>query len=1089
MTNQEIFELLINIDNGYKLTRKEYKQLSYITSITWRIVQELPYSMCLLKNLIKLDLKNTKVSDISALYGLIALTDLDLQSTPVENIDALASLTKLRELNLSHTRIDSIEVLSQLNYITNLNLSDTELVDISALADLIGLTNLDLSDNPSLYDLDPLYGLSGLVSLNLSNTFPLFITPLSSLYCLRNLNLGNTSVDDISALSGLTMLTNLDLSRTNVSDISALSGLTSLTKLDLSDTGIRDISALSRLTELTNLNLSGGFFRSDLSDISALSGLTTLTNLDLSRTNVSDISALSGLTSLTNLNLSKTDVYDISALSNLTALTNLDISSIAVSDISILSNLTALTTLDLRHLKLNVIPEWLLELDLDFILESNPKGKGIYIYDLKLTEQPIEIFSQESELIRAYYRSQDKVPINECKVIFLGDAEAGKTHSIRRLLKNGEKLTDFDGNSTPGIDITISSTKIEETDIVVNYWDFGGQEIQHSMHRMFLTERTVYVVFLNARQDPLDERARYWIENINSFASGAPILLVINKIDQNDRPKFNEDGIRAAYKDQIKDIVRMSALNDDPKIFLEELEGSINKIIKELPTASTMVPKAWKSLMEDLRSTSKHYLTTDEFKEKCELYYVNNYDKIHNALVNLFQDIGVSFCYYKDRSIADYMLLNPKWLVNALYTIVTNSKDITQNGIIKQADLYDVLKEDIIKGTPIRRVIPDWRYEGIQVNYILGVIRMFRLSYQLKDGSEFFPMLCDGNEKISVSKAVSSNALHYIFQYTYLPANVLHRLIVEKQRELDYNYVWYSGAVFRNGAQAQIAYVHTIGNNLHIYVDCLDSFYNPNEYLTPLINEVRGINQDMGLQAEELIGIKIKGENAEISYDSLIGNLKTGNKYFYVSKKIGAIDIGRILFRYNDYRPTGDGKLISIVIDSLLDMIDEPVYYEADENARNRFISLQLRRAGYYCGDQVPGGLSATGKSIGARDGVIKDKNKHDICIFEGLNLNSLVKATINLHLNKLLINYNPQGLPYGLMLVYLNCARNKYKEFIDKYINYINDYAPDTFICISSPSIEWTSSNGQFLTCIKMCYECGGYYYTIYHIVVRIAA
>ncbi len=101
---------------------------------------------------------------------------------------------------------------------------------------------------------------------------------------------------------------------------------------------------------------------------------------------------------------------------------------------------------------------------------------------------------------------------------------------------------------------------------------------------------------------------------------------------------------------------------------------------------------------------------------------------------------------------------------------------------------------------------------------------MFRLSYQLKDGSEFFPMLCDGNEKISVSNAVSPSALHYIFQYTYLPANVLHRLIVEKQRDLDYNYVWYSGAVFRNEVQGQTAYVHTIGNKLHIYVDCSDPF-------------------------------------------------------------------------------------------------------------------------------------------------------------------------------------------------------------------------------------------------------------------------
>ena len=74
----------------------------------------------------------------------------------------------------------------------------------------------------------------------------------------------------------------------------------------------------------------------------------------------------------------------------------------------------------------------------------------------------------------------------------------------------------------------------------------------------------------------------------------------------------------------------------------------------------------------------------------------------------------------------------------------------------------------------------------------------------MKDGSEFFPMLCDGNEKISVDGVMSKNAIHFIFRYTYLPANVMHRLVVELQRDLDGRYVWYSGAVFRNEYQKHL---------------------------------------------------------------------------------------------------------------------------------------------------------------------------------------------------------------------------------------------------------------------------------------------
>ena len=842
--------------------------------------------------------------------------------------------------------------------------------------------------------------------------------------------------------------------------------------------------SMALLAGITYLKLDN----TNVSDISSLAGLSKLLVLDLSKTKVHDISPIMGLTNLINLNLSETQVRDISSVSELLALTVLDLSGSLVNNIDSLVKLKALKILYLKNLKLNSIPEWVLGLNLDFILDDATFGKGIHIYGLKLYEQPIEIFSQNRELISAYYRSQVKVPINECKVIFLGDAEAGKTHSIKRLLQNGAFLKDFDGNSTPGIEITISHTKVEDTDIIVNIWDFGGQEIQHSMHRMFLTERTVYVVFLNARQDPLDERARYWIENIKSFAYGAPVLLVINKIDQNDRPKFNEDGIITSYKDQIKGIVRLSALIDPPDDFMNKLQGSINDIIKELPTASTMVPKSWKDLMEDVRSLPDHYLTVDQFKKRCESFYVSGYDKIHTSLANLFQIIGVSFCYYKDRSTADYMLLNPKWIVNAIYTIVTNSKEITQNGIITQDDLYDVLKEETVHGVPVKRVINDMRYSGIEVNYILGVIRMFLLSYQLKDNSEFFPMLCDGNEKKSVLEIVSSNALHYIFRYTYLPANVIHRLIVENQWELDYDCVWYSGAVFRNENQRQVSYVHSISNDLHIYVDSIVYFYNPNEYLTPIINDVRSINSDMGLKAEELIGFMNNGEEEEVSFEFLKANLEYGIERLALSKNTGVIDIRKLLFRYIDYRPGGDEKIFRSIIISLTNMQNDPTFFNVDENARNRYVSQLLRNDGFNTVDQSQGGISSTGKSVGSRDIVIRDKDNQDLYIYEGMILRSIDTSYINKHIDKLVNNYNPQGLPYGFLVTYLECSRENYEGFEKKYRDYIKGYAPDGYECASQPINIKVPTNGQFLSCIKMDYEYTGCYITIYHIIVRIA-
>ena len=463
LEDQEIYDLLRRIDEGYFISETEKKTLSSVTSIRWFGIDKLPNSMRLLTSLTSLILIRTKVIDISALSNLTSLKSLDLSFTRVGDISALSNLTSLTSLNLGGTRVSNISTLSKLTSLTSLNLGGTRVSDISALANLISLTSLDLRW---------------------------------------------TRVSDISALFNLTSLTSLDLRSTGVSDISALSNLTSLTSLKLSNTGVSDLGSLQCLSKLMIL--------------------------DLSETESIDLSTLPRLYSLKELNL--------------------------------------------QYSKTTSIPESLLDYDLNFIAEKkeyfSADDEGIYIYGLTLTDQPIEIISQNRELIRAYYREGDQVPVNECKVIFLGDAESGKTHSIKRLLNKGELLEDFDGESTPGIEINVNPTRLANTDIIINYWDFGGQEIQHSMHRVFLTERTVYVVFLNARQDDLmDERARYWMENIKAFAPDAPVLVVINKIDQNEHPRFNEKGFMDSYGNQVKKVLRLSAKKDEKQVFSKSSRG------------------------------------------------------------------------------------------------------------------------------------------------------------------------------------------------------------------------------------------------------------------------------------------------------------------------------------------------------------------------------------------------------------------------------------------------------------------------------------------------------------------------------------
>jgi hypothetical protein len=357
----------------------------------------------------------------------------------------------------------------------------------------------------------------------------------------------------------------------------------------------------------------------------------------------------------------------------------------------------------------------------------------------------------------------------------------------------------------------------------------------------------------------------------------------------------------------------------------------------------------------------------------------------------------------------------------------------------------------------------------------------------MKDGSEFFPMLCDGNEKIPVDRVMSENALHYIFRYVYLPANVMHRLVVEMQRDLDEKLVWYSGAVFRNESQQQTAYIHTKGNDLHIYVEARDSYYNPNEYLSPIQSIVRAINSEMNLSADEYVTCREGNTEAEINAEELKGNLEGGIERGYIRKLKKIVDYRDIARRYSDIRPRIKGDLLPNIIKALGLMQNERACYRTQENSkeledtRNRYVSSQMLMAGYKCNDQQSGGLSGNGERTGERDIVFRGKNGQDILVYEGLNLTGFGAKSIEEHLHKLMENYNPQGLPYGVLVSYVDCKGTRFREITEEYRNHIKVYAPENYACKGQPRNIPTI--GQYLKCLEMDYERGGQYFTIYHI------
>ena len=127
--------------------------------------------------------------------------------------------------------------------------------------------------------------------------------------------------------------------------------------------------------------------------------------------------------------------------------------------------------------QLTSIPKEITELNLEIKWEKDFWGSGINLYNNPLETPPVEIVKKGRDAVIEYFKSleEGELPLNEVKVLLVGDGGAGKTSLVKQLF--GE---DFDKNESQTHGINIRDWKVE--DINVHFWDFGGQEIMHATH-------------------------------------------------------------------------------------------------------------------------------------------------------------------------------------------------------------------------------------------------------------------------------------------------------------------------------------------------------------------------------------------------------------------------------------------------------------------------------------------------------------------------------------------------------------------------------------------------------------------------------
>ena len=110
----------------------------------------------------------------------------------------------------------------------------------------------------------------------------------------------------------------------------------------------------------------------------------------------------------------------------------------------------------------------------------------------------------------------------------------------------------------------------------------------------------------------------------------------------------------------------------------------------------------------------------------------------------------------------------------------------------------------------------------------------------------------------------------------------------------------------------------------------------------------------------------------------------------------------------------------------------------SSENTINDCFRDMLCMKGYdEVKDQTRHGISTSGKDAGEVD-ILLTKDGKEIAIFEGLKLDSVNTAYIDVHIDKAITNYNALGTA-TFIVAYVNCTN--FESFWERYSNHIKNY------------------------------------------------
>ncbi|OJJ19690.1 hypothetical protein BKI52_19350 [marine bacterium AO1-C] len=639
-----------------------------------------------LKNLPQLqflDLQGNLIKSV-AMENLKSLYTLNLIRLGIKQI-TLTNLPNLHYLHLHNNRIASPH-FQDLSALKRLIMTENDLEDVSCIANLKSLEVLDLSLNFRIKD----------------------FSFLQKLVNLRQLLLDNTLLDTLDFLALMPNLYFLDISGSKVTNLGPLIQVSEqFTILRISGLAIKDLSFLKHFSQLVHLSIESN----DFVDISPLKHLENLDGLGLGQNpQIEDYKPLSQLRGLRYLGLKDNQIKDISFLKPLNQLVQVNLENNQVTDINVFSGFKNLQSLALKQNQVSLIR--------GLLLQSLPSLNYLTLHENPVKNVPKEFLDTTGNLFDLqnylYNLAQGQVKVYQTKLILIGNGRVGKTTLIKRWLENT-----FNPNEPSTHAIQLHSqflealaTEKEYDQIQLNIWDFGGQDIYHSTHRVFMQTHAVFLLLWDVSTEQalyqkdeniLSKTADYqdthhslmdWLSYVETLSKDSPVIVVQTKRgergQQQDPP--NKAAIQQKYDTYLKDFlsVESSEKKQRQNGFFELLNCITGVVETEMEKNCVNLPASWwqvQQTIDELRQ-KQQTLTWDHFQAICLEKEIPSGSVF--TLGRYLHDTG--FFFRQEGYFNEDIILDQKWIIDIVYALFDREDNnlflrLQKNGFFTGQDL------------------------------------------------------------------------------------------------------------------------------------------------------------------------------------------------------------------------------------------------------------------------------------------------------------------------------------------------------------------------------------------------------------------